>query len=116
MGQPTVSSDPLREIVRYYIKQVECSLQDDADTLTRDVCFLVVISGANMTIYGGIHGRYITVDRLVPTVWLVLQPKDMVAMIITSVRTKIAVKIKALFRSSLTEAHSAASFSGTASI
>ena len=90
--------DPLREIVRYYIRQVERSLKSDAHTGTRDVCFLVVISGPNMTIYGGVHGRYITIDRLVSTIWLVPQPKDMVAMIhITRVLKAFKYAVKRLY-------------------
>ena len=74
--QGSGNCDPLREIIRYYIYKI-----DQHDMNTRRVCFLLDITGPNMTIYGAVHGQHVFIDRLVPTVWLVPQQNNIMAMI-----------------------------------
>lgn len=79
----STSSDPLREVVSYYIQR--------ATSLKRPFpCFLVEVSGPNMMVSGAIFVDHVYVDMLVPPVWLVPQIKNYKAMV------NVAKTLKAL--------------------
>ncbi len=71
-------NEPLREVISYYC-QTSSSNNNNACP-----SFLVVLTGANMTIYGAVSVGHVYVDRLIPPVWLVPQIKNSDAMINTA--------------------------------
>lgn len=76
--------DPLREVISYYCQGLTSN--------NRCPCFIVEVSGPNLTIYGAVYGGSVYVDRLVPPLWLVPQIKNSDAML------KIARTLTALKR------------------
>lgn len=63
---------PFREVTRYYLDNL---------SPCQNPAFLVELVGPNMTIFGAVHGQYVCIDRLVPTLWLVPHLKQPSVMI-----------------------------------